>query len=575
MTSMRANDFSEEDDVPQKAFFKNFKTGNETGKTRPSDSKSTDTIVGIEEVSEHDDPPTWKPKMRERMIMITMAISSLVVALDATILVPVLPTLAVELNGSSAQAFWTGTSYLLAHSVLQPTIASLSDIFGRRELLIPSILFFAAGSVACGAAHDFTVMLLGRVIQGVGGAGIIALSQLCFADVVPLRFRPKYFTLVLGAWAIGTVTGPLIGGVLVEEATWRWCFYLNLPICGIALPMSFFLGQLSQPKTDLITKIRSIDWSGNALFIASVTSLLIGISWAGIQYAWNSYQTVVPLVLGAIGLLGTMAFEARVTQKPFLNKNIFNNRSAIASYLCAMFQGLALYMAMYYLAFYFTAAQHFSPIRTGLSIIPATATMLPASSITNALITRFGSYRAFIWVGFVISTFAGGLFIMWTDQTKTPVWAACQCIYGLGMGMVLSAVNVSIQAAVEPEYAGQAAAMYAFMRSIGMALGVAIGGTVFQNVMKAKLLALNVPHAAEIAKESEGYIEILKKMSTTGEIGTLRGNIMAGYVHGFKGIWITMTALCAAGLIASVFIKKGSLDKKLQSRFRVATFALS
>ena len=486
-----------------------------------------------------------------------------------------LPTLAVELHGTSAQAFWTGTSYLLTHSVLQPSISSLSDVFGRRELLIPSILFFAAGSVACGVAHDFTVMLVGRVIQGVGGAGIIALSQLCFADVVPLRFRPKYFTLVLGAWAIGTVTGPLIGGALVEKATWRWCFFLNLPICAVALPMSFFLGQLSQPKRDLMTKIRSIDWTGNALFVASLTTLLVGISWAGSQYKWSSFRTIVPFVVGGIGLLGTLAYEARISKIPFLNKNIFNNQSAIASYFCAMFQGLALYMTMYYLAFYFTAAQQFSPIRTGLSIIPASATMLPASSITNALITRFGSYRPYIWVGFVISTLAGGLFVMWTEKTQTPVWAACQCVFGAGMGMVLSAVNVSIQAAVEPEYAGQAAAMYAFMRSIGMALGVAIGGTVFQNVMKARLLALDVLHAAEIAKDSEGYVEILKTMSRIGQQGVLRDNIMSGYVHGFKGIWITMTALCAAGLITSVFIKKGSLDKKLQSKFRVATFALS
>lgn len=496
-------------------------------------------------------------------------------ALDATILVPVLPTLAVELHGSSADAFWTGTSYLLTHSVLQPSIASLSDIFGRRELLIPSLLCFAAGSVACGVAHDFKAMLLGRVIQGIGGAGIISLSQVCFADIVPLRFRPKWFTMVLGAWAVGTVIGPLVGGTLVEKATWRWCFFLNLPICGVALPMCYFLGSLSQPKTDLMSKLRQIDWLGNFLFIASLTGLLVGISWAGIQYAWASYQTILPLVLGGLGLIGSLYYEWCWSKVPFLTKELFKGRSALASYFAAMFQGLSLYMCMYYLAFYFTAAKQFPPIRTGLSLIPSTALMLPASSITNALITRFGSYRPYIWVGFTVGTLGGGLFAMFNDQTKTPVWAVCQCIYGAGMGMVLSAVNVSIQAAVDPEHAGRAAGMYAFMRSIGMALGVAIGGTVFQNVMKAELVKLGVPHAAEIAKNSEAYVEVLKHMSTVGQEGMLRAGVMLGYVHGFRGIFITMTAMCAVGGIISGLIKKGSLDKKLQSKFRVATFVMS
>lgn len=146
------------------------------------------------------------------------------VALDATILVSVLPRLAIDLNGTAAEAFWTGTSYLLTHAVLQPFIATTSDIFGRRALILPSILCFAIGSVVCGCANSFSTMLAGRVIQGIGGAGIITLSQVIFADLVPLRQRPKFFTMVLGAWAVGSVLGPLIGGAFVEKATWRWWY---------------------------------------------------------------------------------------------------------------------------------------------------------------------------------------------------------------------------------------------------------------------------------------------------------------------------------------------------------------
>lgn len=164
----------------------------------------------------------WKPKKEEWLIMATLSISSLVVALDSTILVTVLPTLAVQLNGTAQETFWAGTSYLLANAVLQPMIASLSDEFGRKELLLPSIVLFFTGSVICSIANTFTVLLPGRVIQGVGGGGIITLTQLIFADIVPLRQRPKFFSVVLISWAIGTVVGPVLGGVLAEKSTWRW-----------------------------------------------------------------------------------------------------------------------------------------------------------------------------------------------------------------------------------------------------------------------------------------------------------------------------------------------------------------
>ncbi|KAK5939254.1 hypothetical protein PMZ80_008557 [Knufia obscura] len=514
----------------------------------------------------------WKPTRTELGIMITLAICSLVVALDATILVPVLPTVAVGLHGTTSEAFWTGTSYLLSHAVLQPLIATLSDIFGRRALLTPSILFFAIGSLICALSHNFPTMLTGRVVQGIGGAGIIILSQLLYADLVPLRLRPKYFTLVLGAWALGSVLGPLIGGLLVEKASWRWCFYLNLPICGLALPMAiFFLSHLndSMPHTSLATKLKSIDYIGLTLFIASLTSLLIAISDAGISHPWLSWQTIVPLVLGGVGIILALTYEMQLATHPFLPKSIFTSSSSIASYFAAMLQGLTLYMALYYASFYFSATHFFRPIRTGLSVFPATTLMLPGSAVVSALITRTGHFRWAIWAGFTISTVSCGTFILWDENTSTPVWAACECFFGLGMGMLLSSLNFAIQASVNPEDAGRAAGMYAFARSVGMTVGVAVGGAVFQNVMRGRLEGLGVPRADEIAKGAEGFIGRLEGMDGTGEEGVLRGEIMEGYVVGFRGVWICMMGLCGVGLVVSLLIRRASLDKVLQSRFTV------
>ena len=176
----------------------------------------------IEAKSEAVAPTEWKPTSNELLVMISLSFISLMVALDATVLVTVLPEIAHSLNGTSAEAFWAGTAYLLTSAIFQPVIASISNNFGRQQLLLLSLVFFTVGTVLCSVAHNFTVLLTGRSIQGIGGGGIITITQVIFCDIVPLRQRPKYFAMVLGSWSIGSIVGPVVGGALVENVSWRW-----------------------------------------------------------------------------------------------------------------------------------------------------------------------------------------------------------------------------------------------------------------------------------------------------------------------------------------------------------------
>lgn len=542
--------------VSEKADMKIYTMDIEEKGSRPASSNSSTFDQDV-------CPATWKASTQDFLIMSTMAVSSLMVALDATILVPVLTTLAHDLHASATDTFWIGTAYLLAHSVLQPLIATLSDIFGRRELLVPSISLFAVGSLVCAVAKNFTQMLAGRVVQGVGGAGIIALSQLVFADIVPLRQRPKYFTMVLGSWAVGSVIGPLVGGACVEKASWRWCFYINLPICAVAIPMALIFVRLEHiTKTTLSEKIRKIDFVGNLLFISSLTALLVAISWGGVQFDWSSWQTMAPLSIGVVGLVVNVLYEIRIAATPFLNKAVFNQGSAIASYGAAMLQGLILYIALYYSAFYFTAAHFFGPLRTGVSILPCSILLVPGSAIVSALITRTSKFRWAIYSGWTVSTLAAGLFILFDEHTSIPIWAIALSLLGLGMGMLLSSINFSVQAIVDPAHAAQAAATYAFTRSIGMTAGVALGGSIFQNLVRRKLSQLDVPSATDIARDTEAYVHVLRELPVARQ-----SVVMQGYTAGFTGIWVAMTVLCACGLVTSIFIKRGNLNRVLESKF--------
>ncbi|KAK4155670.1 major facilitator superfamily domain-containing protein [Chaetomidium leptoderma] len=505
----------------------------------------------------------WKPGKGEYAVMFTLALISLMVALDATILVSVLPTLAVDLGGSATDAFWAGTSYLLTCAVCQPFIAALSDIFGRKEMLIASVLFFTLGTVICAPiAKDFTVFFVGRSIQGIGGGGIITMGQVIFADIVPLRQRPKYFSLVLAAWALGSVLGPLIGGLFVEHVIWPWCFYINFPFCALGLVLVPIYVKLITVKTSLVSKLARVDWVGGFFFIGGCTSFLVGISSAGVQYEWHSAQALTPMVVGVIGVIVSVVWEIYGAREPFLRPSLFCSASALATYACALFQGFILFCALYYIPFYFTAIKFESPTQSGLDIFPVTCFLLPGSIVISLITTRIGRYRWAIWGGWVVTATGCGLLVLLDADTKTPVWVVILAIFGIGNGMLLTSVNVGIQAVSRVEDAGRAAAMYAFMRTLGMSIGVAIGGTVFQNLMSKKLDELGLPQS--IAHNSEAFV---KTMSLMDPEDPKRIGSMQAYLAGFHGVSWMITGAALASFAISLIIRRHSMDKSLDSQF--------
>jgi MFS family permease len=255
------------------------------------------------------------------------------------------------LHGSAAEAFWTGTSYLLTSAVFQPVIAKAAYCFGRRRLLIVSIVLFSFGTALCAVAHDFAVMLVGRCVQGVGGGGIIALTQVIFCDMVPLRQRPQYFSMVLGAWSVGSIIGPVVGGSLVETASWRWCFYINFPFCGVGLAAATLFVRPDGEGDDiddyytsgtLTERVQRMDWLGALLFVAGMTSLLVGISWGGTQHPWASAATLVPVVAGVLTTAVFVAWQVHVQPQSLLPTTLFYNVSSVAAFYCALVNGLVV-----------------------------------------------------------------------------------------------------------------------------------------------------------------------------------------------------------------------------------------
>ncbi|KAJ5900016.1 hypothetical protein N7495_004760 [Penicillium taxi] len=497
------------------------------------------------------------------LVFCTLSVLTLMAALDGTSLSVALPTIAEALDGTAIEAFWSGTSFLLASTVFQPSFASFSNIFGRRPMILLAILFFCVGAILCAIAKNFTYMLVGRSIQGVGGGGILALSEVIITDIVPLRWRGQYFGILSAMWSLGSVTGPILGGGFAESVTWRWIFYINFPFIGIgAVFVALFLN-LNLLPASLVEKLRKIDYLGTLLFVASLSSFLIPLSWGGVSYPWSSWHTLVPLIVGALGLIAFAYYEYRFATDPIIPPMIFANITATVSFVESILQGLVLWCALYYQPLYYEAVKEYSPIISGVALFPETFTVAPSAMVTGILITKTGHYRWAIWMGWVLSTLGIGLLLIIKPDTSTYGWILINIVPGLGLGVLFPSLAYAVQASTAPENLAIGVAMFSFFRALGQAIGVAIGGVVFQNEMYKNLLKYSslAPMASSYSQDAAGLVQIIKGMAD----GADKSNLKLAYTDSLRIVWAVCCAISGVALILSLFTRAYDLNVDLET----------
>lgn len=475
-----------------------------------------------------------------------------------------LQIVASSLHGSAISAFWSGTSFLLASTVFQPTFASLSHAVGRKPLLLLALLFFTLGALVAALARNLTALLVGRTIQGIGGGGIISLTEVLITDLVPLRERGKWFGFQSLTWAVGSVTGPLIGGGFAQKATWRWIFWINLPFCGLGfLTLPFFLRLHHRPGS-IASKLRGFDWFGAFLLTASATSFLMPVSWGGVLFPWSSFHTIVPLILGICGGFGFVYYETVGPKVPLIPVHIFSNRTAAVNYLGTLVHGIVLWCLLYYLPLYYEAVKAYKPIIVGIAVFPETFTVAPASIVVGILVSITGRFRWAIWSGWLLTVLGMGLLYLLGPETSVPAFVFLNLVPGLGTGLLFSSMNLATQAAATEKHVGFAAAMYVFMRSLGQGIGVAVGGVVFQTQFAAKLsrypsLAGN---AMDLAQDASGLVQVINGMPKGSEERMI---IISAYADALKVVWVVMAGLAFVALVLSFATEGLSLDARLET----------
>lgn len=342
-----------------------------------------------------------------------------------------------------------------------------------------------------------------------------------------------------------------------------------LPICGFGLVAIPLLLTIKPRVATMGQKLRRIDWIGSLLFMGSATSFLIAISWGGTQFAWTSAATLAPLIVGAAGLVATALWERFAAAEPLLQHALFSSVSGVAIYACSAAQGLLLFGQLYYGPFYFMAVLAYTPLHTGIALLPVMLTLVPASIIAGALITRTSSYRWPMWAGWVVCTVASGVMTIWDAETQVAVWAATLVVLGLGHGSVLNSQNFAAQAICGAGDEAAAAAAYAFMRHFGTALGVGVGGSAFQNFMARGLDGTGL---GEWAANAEGWLPVLLAMDPASPE---HAQIIAGYVDGFRGVFRVYLAISGAATLMSLLVGRHDMNKDLVSEHRLQQNKLS
>ena len=487
----------------------------------------------------------------------------LMVALDGESISVALPTIAERLNGSALEAFWAGTSFLLASLVFQPSYTALSHIFGRMPLIIVALTLFLAGVLIAALANNFTLLLVGRTIQGAGGGGIVCLAEIVVTDLVPMRQRAAWMGLFGSMWALGSVGGPVIGRAFAGANAWRWIFLINLPFIGFCYPMVLIFLRLNIFPESIRAKLGRVDWVESALFVASTTSFLIPLAGGGVMYPWSSWRVLVPLLLGVVGLVGFCLFEKFIALEPTFRLSIFDKRTAVLGYLGTFLHGTLVWTILYYQPLYYLAVKEYSPVIAGVAMFPSTFTVAPMSIVTGLAITKTSAYRWTLWVGWGFITLGMGLTILLDVDTNFPPWISINIVPGIGLGMLFPALQIHVQSATSNQDMAFAVGAFVFFRTFGKAVGVAMGGGIFQNTMIKKLQAYPryASQAAELSKNAAALVQTIRKTPP----GADKQDLQMAYTESIRVVYIVLTAIGAVGLASIYLVKSYDINVALKT----------
>ena len=466
---------------------------------RPAESDA-DVAVAAPRAERIDYASILSPQTKW-IVLAGMLMGLFLAALDQTIVATALPAIIADLRGIDLLA-WVSTGYLVASTTMVPVYGKLSDIYGRRSIVLAGIVIFLLGSALSGLAATMQQLIAFRILQGIGAAALTSSAFTVIADLFVPAQRPRYQGLFGGVFALASVVGPYLGGVLTDQLSWRWVFYVNVPVGIVAV--AFIVAKMPRLHSGLPA---TVDWAGTALLIASVVPLLLALTLDKEQYPWSSPAVVGLLLVAAVATALLLVVESRVPS-PVIALDLFRNRTFAVVSAASTLVGASFFAAVFFLSIFMVNVVGVSATAAGTTLIPLTFAVVIGAFTSSIIVQRLGRYRRIVLGGFAVATVGFGLLAtLGPDATRGDVtWR--MIVLGVGLGPAMPLLNLAVQNAVPHEKVGMATAARQFFLQIGSAVGTAAFGVVLSTVLTAEFTHRATPLLAHLPAQARAAIDL-------------------------------------------------------------------
>ncbi|OJD33869.1 mfs drug transporter [Diplodia corticola] len=537
------------------------------------------TVTGeqsdMEKAPVFNEQTKYLPKRRIVSVFLACASIDFAALLDQTSLAASLSIIGRSLNASN-QSSWISGAYFVTSTSFQLLYGRLSDIWSRKVILLIGIAIFFFGSLASSLAQDVVQLIVFRAFTGVGGGGLMTVAQFIVSDVVPLRERGKYQG-ILGAFvALGNGVGPVIGGALASqsEQSWRWIFRLNLPLSVIMVLCVVFFMPLKKVEGDWKLKLKAVDFFGAVLALGGSAVLVLALTWAGGEYAWQSPHVIASFVVGIVVCILFVLWQWKGTSVPLVPLRIFRSRVVAGASITMFINGWNFVTQIYYIPTFYQLVYAHSPTTSGALLLPLTLTQTLCSTLSGLLVTWTGRYREPVLVGWLLWSIGLGLFATLDARSGVGEQVGYAILTGAGVGATLQPSLVAIQAGVPRRDMAVVTAWRNFVRNLGATLGLAVAGTVVNNAVGGAVggLGLGEEVVRRLLRNPEGVLEGMGD-DDAGEVERVRGALEGAYREGFRVVFYVNAGLAAvaffvaAALLPQVSLVRGD-DERLKEEAR-------